>query len=47
MKQLHIDTVKVYNNFNIIELKIINVNPLSLGIIINDCFMGIFIPFNS
>ena len=47
MNQLHIDTVKAYNNFNIIELKIINVNPLSLSIIINGRFMGIFIPFNS
>ena len=42
MKQLHIDTVKAYNNLNIIELKIINVNPLSLSIIINGDFIEFY-----
>ena len=39
--------IKAYHNFNLIELKIVNVNPLSLGIITNGGFMCTFIPKNS
>ena len=39
--------IKAYHNFNFIELKIVNVKPLSLGIITNSGFMCTFIPKHS
>ena len=39
--------IKAYHNFNLIELKIVNVNPLSLGIITKGGLMCTFIPKNS
>ena len=47
MKQLHMELKLNLSYFNFIELKIVNVNPLSLGIITNGGLMCTFIPKNS